>query len=308
MQRVARVVAAENVALKGLLATKGVASDEVEAHLHTSGVTKSPMQSQVQTLPQMAPQANVAMPPLSVWEDLAGTRESRLEPIREMQMQYDPRLDTPYKMPSPAPSASSSIITSTPSAPASISVPISTPLPALTPVSCGPSPTHMAMPPQTMQPRPCSPVIPIPRLSSSMAPDRSLPPLQQQSDLSPKRQGSSAGGLINGLRLPMVLDKPPSSMVQSQLDHGCYAQSNLKPKLGCRPKPQAEHYRCHSHTLPRPHMMGHHRHDQTHCVEAASILARLRGNSDDSLTLAGLGCSDNKDFMVRNTDLLQLMD
>ncbi|RGP58846.1 hypothetical protein FLONG3_11357, partial [Fusarium longipes] len=33
MQRVARVVAGENAALRGLLAAKGVAAEEVEAHL-----------------------------------------------------------------------------------------------------------------------------------------------------------------------------------------------------------------------------------------------------------------------------------
>lgn len=304
MQRVARSVAAENAALKGLLATKGVAMDEVEAHLQTSGITKSP-EVQTSAVPQPGAASGRSLPPLSVREDLAGTRESR-------QMQYDPRLDAPYKMPSPAPSTSSSVMASTPS------VPVSTPLPSLTPVSCGPSPTsHMAlpmsMPPQPVQPRPCSPVIPMPRLGGSM--DRSLPPLQQQPqplDLSPKRQGSSssAAGGLNGLRLPMVLDKPPS-MIQPQA--GCYAHSNVKPKLGCHPKqPQVDQSRCyahsHAHSLPRPHMMRHHCYDQTHCVEAASILARLRGQADESMALSALGCSDNRDCMVRNADLVQLMD
>lgn len=48
--------------------------------------------------------------------------------------------------------------------------------------------------------------------------------------------------------------------------------------------------------------------NKMHCMEAATILARLRAHPDTSLAQASLGCAENQDCMVRNTDLLQLMD
>lgn len=48
--------------------------------------------------------------------------------------------------------------------------------------------------------------------------------------------------------------------------------------------------------------------NKMHCVEAATILARLRGTGDTNSARTALGCVDNNDCMVRNTDLLQLMD
>ncbi|KAM0246113.1 hypothetical protein ACHAP5_004895 [Fusarium lateritium] len=48
--------------------------------------------------------------------------------------------------------------------------------------------------------------------------------------------------------------------------------------------------------------------DKIHCMEAATILAQIRGHSDVSIARASLGCSANDDCMVRNTDLLNLMD
>lgn len=48
--------------------------------------------------------------------------------------------------------------------------------------------------------------------------------------------------------------------------------------------------------------------DKIHCMEAATILAQIRGNSDISQARAVLGCANNDSCMVRNTDLLDLMD
>lgn len=48
--------------------------------------------------------------------------------------------------------------------------------------------------------------------------------------------------------------------------------------------------------------------DGMHCMEAASILAQLRGNPDTNFARAALGCGDKNNCVIRNTDLLQLMD
>ncbi|KAG5661445.1 hypothetical protein KAF25_005567 [Fusarium avenaceum] len=48
--------------------------------------------------------------------------------------------------------------------------------------------------------------------------------------------------------------------------------------------------------------------DKIHCMEAATILAQIRGHSDVSNARASLGCANNDNCMVRNTDLLNLMD
>ncbi|KAI5456963.1 hypothetical protein BGZ63DRAFT_365554, partial [Mariannaea sp. PMI_226] len=45
-----------------------------------------------------------------------------------------------------------------------------------------------------------------------------------------------------------------------------------------------------------------------HCVEAATILARLRGDSDATIAHAKLGCAEGTDCVVQNTDVLRLMD
>ncbi|KAM5366571.1 hypothetical protein ACJZ2D_010468 [Fusarium nematophilum] len=48
--------------------------------------------------------------------------------------------------------------------------------------------------------------------------------------------------------------------------------------------------------------------DKIHCMEAATILAQIRGHPDTSAAQATLGCSANDNCMIRNTDLLDLMD
>ncbi|KAH6886779.1 hypothetical protein B0T10DRAFT_490336 [Thelonectria olida] len=44
------------------------------------------------------------------------------------------------------------------------------------------------------------------------------------------------------------------------------------------------------------------------CLEAALILARLGGHPDSTLVHAKLGCAEGTDCVVRNTDVLRLMD
>ena len=47
---------------------------------------------------------------------------------------------------------------------------------------------------------------------------------------------------------------------------------------------------------------------ETSCIEAASILAVLRGHGDSELALQELGCSGSSDCRIRNTNLLEVMD
>ncbi|KAF7553961.1 hypothetical protein G7046_g6949 [Stylonectria norvegica] len=44
------------------------------------------------------------------------------------------------------------------------------------------------------------------------------------------------------------------------------------------------------------------------CLEAATILAQLRGHLDSREARAALGCAERRDCLIRNTDLLQLVD
>ncbi|RSL39606.1 hypothetical protein CEP53_013933 [Fusarium sp. AF-6] len=75
-------------------------------------------------------------------------------------------------------------------------------------------------------------------------------------------------------------------------------QETDTPTISCCSQPQLE-----SRDSSRPKPM-----DKIHCMEAATILAQIRGNSDISQARAALGCSSNDNCMVRNTDLLGLMD
>ncbi|EEU39886.1 uncharacterized protein NECHADRAFT_79559 [Fusarium vanettenii 77-13-4] len=70
------------------------------------------------------------------------------------------------------------------------------------------------------------------------------------------------------------------------------------PTISCRPQPRPE-----SQETSNPKPL-----DKIHCMEAATILAQIRGNSDMSQARAALGCSNNDNCLVRNTDLLDLMD
>ncbi|RSL52891.1 hypothetical protein CEP54_010680 [Fusarium duplospermum] len=75
-------------------------------------------------------------------------------------------------------------------------------------------------------------------------------------------------------------------------------QETDTPTLSCCSQPQPE-----SQETSKPKPM-----DKIHCMEAATILAQIRGNSDISQARAALGCTNNDNCMVRNTDLLGLMD
>ncbi|KAF4985537.1 hypothetical protein FDECE_16495 [Fusarium decemcellulare] len=81
-------------------------------------------------------------------------------------------------------------------------------------------------------------------------------------------------------REPVAITPPTTNSAET----GCYSQ----------PQPQAE-------SLPKPL-------DKIHCMEAATILAQIRGHPDISQARAALGCSMNDDCLVRNTDLLGMMD
>lgn len=102
---------------------------------------------------------------------------------------------------------------------------------------------------------------------------------------------------------PKMYSPPtPSTTIKSCTEEsGCcprpqppvQAQSQSQPQLLPLPQPEAQH--------PRSA-------DKIHCMEAATILAQIRGQSDVSLARASLGCATNDNCMVRNTDLLNLMD
>ncbi|KAF9781472.1 hypothetical protein IL306_013469 [Fusarium sp. DS 682] len=71
---------------------------------------------------------------------------------------------------------------------------------------------------------------------------------------------------------------------------------------GCCPRPQPA-----PQSQPQPQSQPKSL-DRIHCMEAATILAQIRGQSDVSQARAALGCANNDNCMVRNTDLLNLMD
>ncbi|KAF4975031.1 hypothetical protein FZEAL_8130 [Fusarium zealandicum] len=83
-------------------------------------------------------------------------------------------------------------------------------------------------------------------------------------------------------------------------DSAVDAVQTLAPASGiqssCCPQPQSS-----EPLRPRPL-------DKIHCMEAATILAQIRGHPDISQARVVLGCSSNNDCMVRNTDLLEMMD
>ncbi|XEU97208.1 hypothetical protein FSHL1_002494 [Fusarium sambucinum] len=74
---------------------------------------------------------------------------------------------------------------------------------------------------------------------------------------------------------------------------------------GCCPRPQPPPQQPQQ---PQPEMQYPRSIDKIHCMEAATILAQIKGHSDVSNARAALGCSDNESCMVRNTDFLTLMD
>ncbi|KAF5640569.1 hypothetical protein F52700_3720 [Fusarium sp. NRRL 52700] len=73
---------------------------------------------------------------------------------------------------------------------------------------------------------------------------------------------------------------------------------------GCCPRPQPAQQQHQQQPVPQqPKSL-----DKIHCMEAATILAQIRGHSDISQAQAALGCVEGETCMVRNTDLLNLMD
>ncbi|KAH7170122.1 hypothetical protein EDB81DRAFT_864581 [Dactylonectria macrodidyma] len=178
MQRVAREVAAENAALKALLANKGVASEEVEAHLQAARATVQAQAAAPQALP----------PPLSA----SASASSRASPI-----------------------------------------------------AIAPKPL--------MRLHPTSPSLAV-----------TIPPLSS---------------VVPSQHPPQLIDEQSSA---------CRVLPNPQQPAQDSSAPEST--------------------NKMRCVEAAAILARLRGHPDERTAWAALGCSDNEDCVVRKSDLLQLMD
>ncbi|KAM0199090.1 hypothetical protein ACHAPA_003691 [Fusarium lateritium] len=80
----------------------------------------------------------------------------------------------------------------------------------------------------------------------------------------------------------------------------CTEESGCCPRPQPQSQPQSQPQQPEAHEPRSP--------DKIHCMEAATILAQIRGHSDISHARASLGCATNDDCMVRNTDLLNLMD
>ncbi|KAM0436619.1 hypothetical protein ACHAPT_002327 [Fusarium lateritium] len=99
---------------------------------------------------------------------------------------------------------------------------------------------------------------------------------------------------------PRTCSSTPTTAATASSPQAC-KQDTATPtgsKPSCCPKPLPE-----SHETSGPKPL-----DKIHCMEAAAILAQIRGQPDISQARAVLGCSSNDNCMVRNTDLLGLMD
>ena len=95
---------------------------------------------------------------------------------------------------------------------------------------------------------------------------------------------------------PNVYSPPtPTTAKSCTEESGCCPRPQPPPQQ--QPQPQYQ-----------PPMQEPRSPDKIHCMEAATILAQIRGHSDISNARASLGCASNDNCMVRNTDLLNLMD
>ncbi|KAJ4141642.1 hypothetical protein NW768_000858 [Fusarium equiseti] len=198
MQRVARVVASENAALRGLLAAKGVASEEVESHLES-------VRHEDKTIMRTA-------------------------------------------------------------------------VSSFTPVSTPSSASPVAIPS-----RPVAPVHPQPQ--------------PQFQGYGPIRESSNPPVTV----YPNVYSPPTPTTAKS-----CTEESGCCPRP--QPPPQQPQPQYQPQSQCQPAMQEPRSPDKIHCMEAATILAQIRGHSDISNARASLGCAANDNCMVRNADLLNLMD
>lgn len=116
-----------------------------------------------------------------------------------------------------------------------------------------------------------------------------------------------------------ILDAPPQASLPEPQYHSLRPHAENppfpQPTKTCAPiHPPVHHHPEASYSLPPLGSPDFYASDQEklkdgmHCMEAASILAQLRGNPDATFARAALGCGDKKDCVIRNTDLLQLMD
>ncbi|EXM24533.1 hypothetical protein RAB80_005271 [Fusarium oxysporum f. sp. vasinfectum] len=90
---------------------------------------------------------------------------------------------------------------------------------------------------------------------------------------------------------------PPTPATTATTATSCTEES------GCCPRPQPASQPQQQPGPQQPKSL-----DKIHCMEAATILAQIRGQSDMSQARAVLGCAEGETCMVRNTDLLNLMD
>ncbi|KAH7162208.1 hypothetical protein B0J13DRAFT_3505 [Dactylonectria estremocensis] len=302
MQRVAREVAAENAALKALLAGKGVAPEEVEAHLQAARATVQAQAAAPQALPQLMP--------LSVRDEMPERRDMTGSEPPLRQVYYDPRLDMPHQQPSRTSSISSSSMTAPPIGPASISNSLSRPLSASASTSSRASPIAIA-PKPLLRLHPTSPSlsVTIPPLSSVVPTQHPPQLINEHLQLPPVKFHNYSGNQSSA----MDLDQP-AGISRPQLQHNPAGFSRPAPnqKAVCCLNPQTgESSTC--RVLPSPQQPAQgssalETSNKMRCVEAAAILARLRGHPDERVAWAALGCSDNEDCVVRKSDLLQLMD
>lgn len=123
---------------------------------------------------------------------------------------------------------------------------------------------------------------------------------------------------------PVVIASRPMPCSQPQACGPMRENSNptfaIQPKMYSPPTPATTATSCteESGCCPRPQPVSQPQQqpvhqqpkslDKIHCMEAATILAQIRGQSDISQARAVLGCADGETCMVRNTDLLNLMD
>ncbi|RKL05321.1 hypothetical protein BFJ71_g3081 [Fusarium oxysporum] len=117
---------------------------------------------------------------------------------------------------------------------------------------------------------------------------------------------------------PVVIASRPMSCSQPQGCAPVRENSNpsfaIQPKMYSPPTPATTATSCteESGCCPRPQQQPGPQQpksfDKIHCMEAATILAQIRGQSDISQARAVLGCAEGETCMVRNTDLLNLMD
>ncbi|QPC74360.1 hypothetical protein HYE68_005112 [Fusarium pseudograminearum] len=129
--------------------------------------------------------------------------------------------------------------------------------------------------------------------SPVVIPSRPMPGFQPQCQ--PQGCGPSNNPPITFQPMMYSPPTPSTTMNTCTEESGCCPRPQPPPQPETQPEMQPE--------MQHPRSI-----DKIHCMEAATILAQIKGYSDISNARAFLGCSSNDNCMVRNTDLLALMD